>query len=273
MQKRTININGLDIHYLVSGAGEAVVIIHGGGDGALRWGRNAKILSSKYRAYAPDLPGFGLSHTVKTSFDFSDYILFIHNFTHGMGLTKFHLIGHSIGACISLQYALSYPERVSKLVLVSSFCLGEEVSWWVRLFSRPFFNKIIGFPVLAAIKTFNLFAGLFSKKARNYKPLSRIKMDMGEKLTTLKGQRTILKDRLKEVQNQTLVVWGEKDLIVPAHHSFMAAKILPNGKAFVFEKCGHMVYKQETEKFSELILGFLGSPKEEGRTCRHPDYS
>ena len=103
MQSRIIKINGLDIRYLVSGVGETVVIIHGGGDGALKWNDNAKILSAKYRVYAPDLPGFGLSNTAKSSFDFSDFILFIHNFTHSLGLTKFQLIGHSIGACISLQ--------------------------------------------------------------------------------------------------------------------------------------------------------------------------
>lgn len=269
-----ININGSDIHYLVSGAGEVLLIIHGGGDGALRWKDNAKILSSKYRVYAPDLPGFGLSKTSKTSFDFSDYVLFIHNFTHGLGLTKFHLVGHSIGACISLQYALAYPDRILKLVLVSSFCLGEEVAGWVRFFSRPFFSRIIGFPALALIKTFNFFGGLFNKRAKNYKPLSLIKMDIGTKTTSFKKQRIVLKERLKEVQNHTLVVWGENDAIVPAHHCDMAAKLLPNGRAFIFEKCGHMVYKQQPRRFSDLLFEFLSdTEKEEGRTCRYPDYS
>lgn len=252
-----MRVNTLDINYLVMGQGEPLVIIHGGGDGASAWWNNAKELSKNYRVYVPDLPGFGNSESMSEKFKFSNYITFIEDFTHGLGIERFHLIGHSIGACIALQYALNFSERVKKLVLVSSFCLGKEVNFWVRFFSSPIFCNTIGRISLALIKAFRWFLALFRHPLKFTNPISMLKIDMGKRITTRKGQSTVLLSQLSTLFTPTLIVWGEEDRIVPASHCYAAANVIPDCQTHVFKGCGHIVYKQRIPEFSRLIDSFF----------------
>lgn len=251
-------VGKLDIHYLAGGQGDPMVIIHGGGDGARAWLENAKELSKHYSVYVPDLPGFGRSQPMGNKFHFSEFVTFIEDFTHILGLKRFHLVGHSIGGSIALHYALKSPQKIKGLVLVSSLCIGKEIAPWVRFLSSSVLCRYLGEAAIVILKATKWLARLFYTPFKFANPVTRLKINMGKSITTFKGQTTVLLDQLSELLMPTLLVWGATDSIVPVAHAYAAAQLIPDCQLHIFEGCGHSVYKQRTQEFSKLLARFLG---------------
>jgi pimeloyl-ACP methyl ester carboxylesterase len=168
-------------------------------------------------------------------------------------------MGHSIGGGIALHYALRFPQKVKGLVLVSSWCLGIEAALWVRLLSRPAFCRSIGEASIAILKAVKWLARIFYAPFKFANPPTRLKMEMGKTMMTLKGQTTVLLNQLPELTVPTLLVWGAGDRIVPAIHAYAAAELIPNCQLHIFERCGHSVYKDRTRELSQLLTKFLDS--------------
>ncbi len=257
MQSKRIKLGSLNIRYFSGGQGEPLVIIHGGGDGARAWLKSSEELSKYYSVYIPDLPGFGHSQSANDKFHLPEYVAFIEDFTHALGIESFHLVGHSIGGGIALHYALKSPQKVKGLVLVSSWCLGIEAALWVRLLSHPALSRSLGEAGIAVLKGVKWLARLFYAPFRFANPVTRVKMDVGKTMITLRGQTTVLQDRLCELTMPTLLVWGSGDRIVPASHAYVAAELIPDCQLHIFEGCGHSVYKQRAGEFSQLLANFL----------------
>jgi pimeloyl-ACP methyl ester carboxylesterase len=257
IHSKRIKVGSLNIRYFTGGQGDPLVIIHGGGDGARAWLKNAEILSKYYSVYIPDLPGFGHSQSANDRFNLPELVDFIDDFSHTLGLEHFHLMGHSIGGGIALHYALKFPQKVKGLVLVSSWCLGIEAALWVRLLSHPALSRSLGEAGIAVLKGVKWLARLFYAPFRFANPITRVKMDIGKTMITLRGQTTVLQDRLAELTMPTLLVWGAGDRIVPAQHAYAAAHLIPDCQLHIFEGCGHNVYRQRAGEFSQLLANFL----------------
>jgi pimeloyl-ACP methyl ester carboxylesterase len=88
-------------------------------------------------------------------------------------------------------------------------------------------------------------------------PLPRTKMELGNMITNYSGQTTVLLDKLSTLMMPTLVVWGARDGIVPVRHAYTAAQVIPNCQLHVFEDCGHVIYRQKVDDFSDLITRFF----------------
>lgn len=257
MHIKSVKVGSLDISYFTGGQGDPLVIIHGGGDGARAWLRNAEELSKYYSVYVPDLPGFGLNQSANDKFHLPEFVAFIEDFSCALGIERFHLVGHSIGGGIALHYALKFPQKVEGLVLVSSWCLGIEAALWVRLLSHPALCRSLGEAAIAVLKGIKWLACQFYAPFRFANPVTPVKIDIGKTMMTLKGQTTVLLDELPELMMPTLLVWGAGDRIVPAHHAYAAAELIPDCQLHVFEGCGHSVYQQKVGDFSRLLIDFL----------------
>ena len=149
IQSKTSKVNGIDVHYYVKGEGEPLIIVHGGSEGAQAWKGNIVLLAKQYRVFVPDLPGFGLSSQVLDSYKVPDMVDFIDQYSKNLGLDSFYLMGHSFGGGVAAHYALKHPQKVRKLILVSSLCLGKEIAWWIRIVSLPGVCLAMGRALLA----------------------------------------------------------------------------------------------------------------------------
>lgn len=258
IQSQTINIDGLDVHYYTAGQGEPVVVIHGGGGDARTWWDNIVELSKKYTVYAPDLPGYGGSQPLGGTYFIPELSEFVEKFAGKLGLEKFHLVGHSLGGGVALNYALRSPHRIKKLVLVSSLCLGREIALWVRLLSIPALIRSIGALTVAILKGMKWLLMRMLNPVQIIMPLSPASVAVGGSITTFKQQKLVLQNRLAEVNVPTLLVWGAKDPIVPVRHAYAAARVIPDCQVKVFENRGHNVHRDELKQFSDIINGFLG---------------
>lgn len=252
-----MKVGSLDIHYLNGGEGDPLVLIHGGGDGGRAWLENLTQLSNHFTVYAPDLPGFGHSQPIGDDFHVSEFVDFIEGFTNNLGLKRFHLVGHSLGGGIALHFALKFPHKIGRLVLVSSMFLGKEIALWARVLSSPAFLRFIGAANIAIFKAVGWLARLLYAPFEFAIPFSRVQMSIGKTIMTLQGQTIILLNRLSELIMPTLLVWGARDGIVPARHAYAAAEEIPDCQLHVFEGGGHSVYKQRVQEFSQLLAGFL----------------
>ena len=257
IRRKKIKVGKLDINYLHGGEGDPLVVIHGGGDGAKAWLENLTDLSNHYTVYAPDLPGFGHSQPIGDSFHISEYVEFMEGFTHILGLERFHLVGHSLGGGIALHFALKFPHKIKKLVLVSSMFLGKEIALWARFLSSPASVRSLGEAGITIFKVVGWLIKLLYAPFEFIVPFSRVQMGIGKAVMTLQGQTMVLMSRLSELVMPTLLIWGARDGIVPARHAYAAAEVIPKCQLYVFEGCGHSVYKQKVREFSQLLVGFL----------------
>ena len=256
IQSKTIKVNGLDVHYYTAGNGEPLVVIHGGGGDARTWNLNIAELADKFTIYAPDLPGYGGSEPLGDSYYIPELADFVEEFADSLGLKQFYLVGHSLGGGVALNFALKFPDKIKKLVLISSLCLGSEIAFWIRLFSIPALVKSIGKVFMALLKGIKWVAEQLNP-AKVFMVLSPAVMTVGGNISTFHQQRLVLEPRLPEVKMPTLLVWGARDPVVPVMQAYRAAKAIPDCRVEVFMKRGHNVHRDELKKFSSILTGFL----------------
>jgi len=185
------------------------------------------------------------------------FVTFVEDFTQALGLQKFFLLGHSVGGGIALQYALEYPERIQKLVVADSMCLGKEIAPWVRFFSLPVFVRTLGRAFVLLFRGIGWLVRRFFSPLEFVNPLPRTKMELGNVIASFQGQTTVLLDRLSAMLVPTLVVWGARDGIVPVRQAYAAARVIPNCQVHVFKDCGHGVYNERVDDFSSLVTQFF----------------
>ncbi len=258
IHSKKIKVGELDIHYFTGGQGDPLIVIHGGSNGARAWMENMEELSERYTVYVPDLPGFGHSQPIDGDYYIPELAEFVDKFSHELGLKSFHLMGHSLGGGIALSYALKFPHKLKKLVLVSSMCLGREIALWVRFLASCRLYRAIGAVAMAVLKVVKWVADLILAPVKFVIPLNKFRISLGGKVTTLKEQTTVFASQLSEIMVPTLVVWGAKDPIVPVKHAYAAAELIPDCQVKVFEDSGHSVYRDNVGEFSRLLTRFLG---------------
>lgn len=260
IHSRDIKVEGLDIRYLTGGHGTPLVIVHGGSDGASPWTRTLTELARNYTIFAPDMPGWGLSQPLEGDFYIPELVEFIESFARSIGLEKFYLVGHSLGGGVALSYALKYPHRVDKLVLVNSLCLSKDIALWVRLFSHASVVRSVGAlsqAVFRGVKWFVDYVVAPLVQVNFVFPVSAVTMSVGAKVADTRQQLTVFADRLCEVNAPTLLVWGSRDRVVPVRQAYTAARLFPNCQLSVLDG-GHSIYRENILEFSRVVGTFLG---------------
>src|SRR5260370_38956737 len=117
---QTIPINGMEMYYEIHGAGEPLVLLHGGTGAGVNWGLIFKNAPACYRLIIPDLRGHGRSTNPSGEFTFRQSALDVFAMLDHLGIEKFKAIGMSLGAKTLLHVATQQPARVEAMVLVSA---------------------------------------------------------------------------------------------------------------------------------------------------------
>jgi pimeloyl-ACP methyl ester carboxylesterase len=225
-----ITIAGLNIHYKCLGKGPPVVLIHGGGNDWHEWKSNLSAIGQRFQVLALDLPGFGLSQSPSTAVSPSWTIEFLKIFLECLGITRPHLIGHSMGGMISIAFAACYPESVNKLVLIDPSGLGK-ISFHGRL-------------LLSIFRTIDRWQG--KRRGPQYLIGSFI-------------EECQVKDKLPKIKSPTLVVWGQNDIYLPVSQSRIAHTLIPGSQLNIFPQCGHAPQRENFAKFNNLVIQFLAN--------------
>jgi pimeloyl-ACP methyl ester carboxylesterase len=257
IQSKTIKIDGRNVHYYTAGEGEPLVVIHGGAGDARSWMGNIQDLSQRYHVYAPDLPGYGMSQPLDGNYYIPELSNFINKFVKFLHLKKFYVIGHSMGGGIALNFALKFPAKIKKLILVSSLGLGREIALWLRFLSIPTIVKALGWLVGNTLR----FIGWMLKQANPFElvlPVSPVFVRIGSSIANSHQQNFVLEKYLSKLKTPTMLIWGGRDPVVPVKTAYDAVKKMPNARLLVFKHSGHNVHREQLKNFTRLVDEFLG---------------
>lgn len=279
-----LNVSGLRIHLLLAGnAGRPILMLHGGGlDAAgLSLGRTIPVPAGRQRVFAPDWPGFGRSDAMPITWRVEECVEFLADLVGALGLKRTSLIGVSMGGGFALGFTIKAPERVERLVLVSSVGLGlnipggllsylamrlpfiDELRWALLLRSRALTRRTVCGPLV------NRKEFLSDEMLDEIIRLAR-RAGTGAAFRQLQrseyrwqGLRTNYSYRLSEVKAQTLIVHGAKDSIVPLSWAQRAHHLIRNSKLEIIQQCGHMPPVERPEQFNEIVRRFFRVPMRE----------
>ena len=245
---------GLRLHYAEQGdlTGEAIVFLHGYSDSWFSFSRVLPLLSPEYHAFALTHRGHGDSDKPQCCYTPEDFAADVDAFMEALGIEEATLVGASTGALFAQRVALSYPRRVSRLVLVGAqtpvneanevvLGLQEEVrALEDRVppeFVRAFQEGTIHQPVLQEF--------LDTVVSESLKLPARVWRDYLEGAVLSIDQDYVLE--LREIDVPTLMLWGEQDPLFPREEQERLAAAIPGATLKVYPETGHAVHWDRPE--------------------------
>ena len=277
MEHEEITLHGHSVSYRRAGWGPVVVLIHGITGSSLTWEEVIEPLAEHYTVVAPDLLGHGESAKPRGDYSLGAYASGVRDLLQAIGHDRATVVGHSLGGGVAMQFAYQFPERCERLVLVSSGGLGREVHMLLRAAALPGSEFVL--PLLAApglisrLDTVGAFLSRLGLRAgadldemwRGFSSLS----DAGARaafIHTLRtildpgGQRVSATDRLYlAAEMPTLILWGERDPIIPYRHGLRASEMMPGSRFVTFPDAGHFPYRDDPRRFVRELTDFLES--------------
>jgi pimeloyl-ACP methyl ester carboxylesterase len=270
-----LTLHGHRVRYLQAGSGPVLALIHGITSTADTWVPAMAGLSRDHTVIAPDLLGHGASAKPRGDYSLGAYASGVRDLLAAIGHDRVTVVGHSLGGGVAMQFAYQYPERTERLVLVSSGGLGREVSILLRAAALPGAELVLPFLVPDWLGRAVGHLGWAGERIG-----LRPSQDMGEMvrgflslndaearaafLHTLRavidpgGQRVSGHDRLYLAEDlPTLLVWGERDPIIPAAHGAAAHAAMPGSRLELFERSGHFPHLDDPVRFAELLREFV----------------
>jgi pimeloyl-ACP methyl ester carboxylesterase len=225
-----LNARGHHVHYLKSGQGRPVVLVHGGASDSHDW-RKLMGENHGFTFYAPDLPGFGASARNEQGYFITDFADFLTGFIETLKLERPALVGHSLGARACLDAAGQPGSSISKLILIDASGLGK-----VSAFGRFLFG---------------FFAALRQVRGKA-QPYPKFLVKEGV------DWNYVGDEALGNINIPTLLIWKNPDPYMPIANARRAQKRIPGAELAVIKGYGHAPHQQkDSREFTRLALEFL----------------
>ena len=241
-----------------TGQGFPLVLVHGYLGSSEMWCLQRDYLSKFFRVISPALPGFGESHEAQSLDSINDMAKFVINIIDEKKIDKFNLLGHSMGGMIVQEIARLAGDRINKLICFATGSIGEIPGRFEPINETRKRLKEDG----AKISFSRVPKKWFVKgdQDKNYFLCSNAVQHVSSKtadnaLKAMKGWSGI--DNLKNIKNETLIVWGDKDTSYNFDQVDTINKNINNSRLEIFKGCAHNVHLEQPEKFNELIKFFL----------------
>src|SRR5579862_3518759 len=132
---RDAEVQGVRLHYLTSGHGAPLLLLHGYAETSLMWKPLMPSLAERFTVIAPDLPGIGESAIPSDGLDMKAAAVRIHALMSSLGFRQAEVVGHDIGLMVAYAYAAMYPAETTKLVVMDAFLPG--VAGWEAVYNNP----------------------------------------------------------------------------------------------------------------------------------------
>jgi len=269
-----IVLHGHRISYRTAGEGPVVLFVHGIAGSALTWTHTQQQLGRDRLTIAPDLPGHGVSDKPVGDYSLGSLASTLRDLLVALGHERATIVGHSLGGGVAMQFAYQFPERCERLILVSSGGLGRDVNLILRAASLPgadlFLSSVAGPLAAAGTAVAGALGRLGWRPAPDLEEVGRGFASLADAPTrraflhTLRavvgttGQRVDASDRLYLAREMpTLLVWGERDPIIPARHAETAHDLMPGSRLVTFPGSGHMPHIDEPLRFAETLREFI----------------
>ena len=256
------------------GDADTVVLLHGGGPGASAWsnfGRNMPVIAKRFRAVMMDLPGYGGSVAQPpTAHFFTLAADALADLLDELRIGKAHLIGNSLGGGTALRFALRYPDRAGRLVLMGPGgltlnVLAPDPTEGVRRLIEfaappgPSRDKMAAFLRIMVFDQQLITDSLIDERyAAACRPEALAGMAaMGGSFFGEHAEDGMLWREAHRLKQEVLLIWGREDRVNPLDGALIALKQLRRAQLHVFGGCGHWAQLEKFDEFNELSLRFL----------------
>jgi pimeloyl-ACP methyl ester carboxylesterase len=282
-RREETSLHGRRISYLTAGEGPLLLLIHGIASDSEAWRPALPLLARRATVIAPDLPGHGLSGKGPGDYSLGSLASMLRDLLVKLGHERATLVGHSLGGGVAMQFSYMFPERTERLVLVSSGGLGRSVNPLLRAATLPGSEFAIAATIgpittlgragAAALRRLGLrFTPDLGEVGRGFASLAdregRVAfLDTLRSVVNFSGQRVDASDRLYLASGMpTLLLWGERDSIIPVGHGRRAQERMPGSRLVTFADSGHFPQIDDPHRFAATVLEFLEETEPSGLT-------
>jgi pimeloyl-ACP methyl ester carboxylesterase len=269
-----LDLHGNRVTYRTAGSGPVLLLLHGITDSSATWESVTPWLTDRFTLIAPDLLGHGESATPTGDYSLGAHASGVRDVLTALGHQRVTVVGHSLGGGIAMQFAYQFPERCERLALVSSGGLGREVHTVLRAAALPGADFVLPLLTSSQLLGVGRAAGAVLERLRIEPPGDVSELARGFAsldnsgsrqafLHTLRaviepgGQRVNANNRLHlAALLPTLIVWGERDSIIPVSHGEAAHAAMPASRFEVFPDAGHFPHNADPQRFAETLRDF-----------------
>ena len=251
---------GQKIKYLDAGSGPVVVLLHGLGGNSTNWAFTTPALTQKFRVIVPDQVGFGQSDKPLINYRVGTYVDFLDKLLGQLKVERATLVGNSMGGWVAAAYAVKYPAKVEKLVLVDSAGFAPPKDFDLATLSglnpstREEMKRLAGM----------VFYNPLLKSDAAVDVLLAQRMSAGDGYTiqrlveSIYHNEDMLDGKLAGLKQPVLIVWGREDGLTPlAREGEKFRRELPGAQWVVFDGCGHVPQFEKAAEFNAALLKFL----------------
>lgn len=257
------------------GDGPPVVMIHGVVSTADCWTYAIQALRDRYQVIAPDMPGHGRSTGGLAPYGLAFYASWLADLLDALHIPRVRLIGHSMGGAIAAAFAIRYPERVERLVLVDALGLSSKLPWLgarnitaglpdflrAMLTGRTDPYLLRSFQPWDFLDPWGAPRPIVEQMAALNQPRGAMVVWAGARLLLadflLKRKRATFVERLGRIAAPTLVVWGRQDGILALENVQEGLAHLPNARLEIVENSAHEPMMEQPDEFIRIIRPFL----------------
>ena len=218
--------------YIEQGTGFPLILLHGNGEDCAYFTRQIDSFSENFHVIALDTRGHGQTPRGEAPFTIRQFAEDLLAFMDQHNIEKAHLLGFSDGGNIAMVFALAHPERVDKLILNGANLDASGV------------KRKIQIPIEIGYRIAKFFARKSPKAKKNAEMLGLMVNDPNVNL-----------EELSRIQNQTLVIAGDNDMIKDKH-TRLIAKSIPHAELCIIHG-DHFIANKNPEAFNEAVLRFL----------------
>ncbi|RMG61675.1 MAG: alpha/beta hydrolase [Bacteroidetes bacterium] len=269
------------VHYRRQGSGPPLLLLHGIFSSLHTFDAWTEHLQRDFDVIRMDLPGFGLSDAnADHRYDVAKYVQWLDQFLDRLDLEQVSLAGSSLGGWIAWEYALRFPERVNKLVLIDSagYLDASQIPLPIRMARTPFMNRIVRYVIRR-----NLIEVFVRQVYGDPTKVTPELVDRYYELLARAGNPEAFfafvngkfKDntpKLPRIETPTLILWGEKDAWLPVDDAYRFLHALPHAELIIYEGIGHVPMEEVPKQTAQDLREFLQSdeiPEAEEVHTRH----
>ena len=263
---KTANLGWINLGWNEAGSGEKTfILLHGAGAGASSFSNfvlNFGPLAERYRVLAVDQPGYGKSDPMTMTEPRNTVnARAVKDLMDHLGIEKASLIGNSMGGATALCFAVDYPDRLDKMVLMGSGGAGATLFGMLpseggKALQACYHDQ--------SFETFRKFFDvmLYNGKAVPDEVLRRRAESVSQPhvqawlASTGVPQRSLIAD-LPNVKHQALIIHGRNDRVVTPEAGVQLLSLLPNSQLHMFNRCGHGVQYEHADEFNRMVVDFL----------------
>ena len=269
----------ITLHYHEAGTGPPLILLHGGGPGASAWSnwkQNLAPLAESFRVLLVDQPGYGRSdkHVVPGGM-WTYYASAVRDLMDSLGIEQANFVGNSLGGGTTLKFALDYPERADRLILMgpgggtlplTSPWPSEGFKQLLSFYNPPGPSKDRMRDLINIMMYDPSLVGEELLEERYQAAMDPEAMAYADAvLTSIKAGGSVLVAEelwrdVHRIAHRTLLTWGRDDRVLPLDGSFFMMRTMPDARLHVFPRCGHWAQVEHAVEFNRLVTDFLTLP-------------